>query len=822
MNGKGRIITADTESVGLLWDMREGHPEDMHIIHAKDYETGELFTFFDDFYSRINPVWLDEYEIGFKAGSIADGIELLRTCEVLIMHNVAGFDALAIEKSCGSFKRNHFEARGKDEKYSDIMPYRTMDTAVMSRVLNPERQLPGSAYTMGIKLPGPHTIESHGIRMGRFKPEHEDWSHLSIDMIHRCSEDVEIGEDYFKYLARTEWKKQMARPNKMTGLDIRNAYYCELRMAFAVARQEQRGFAVDVKLMNELITEMDEKILSVEQAFRPNMPKRIKRKKLTPVQVEGLVNAMAAEVGVPLSLQYEQDMEKLEGRGSYATTYWKLTTDKGAYLKNVTKYIPKARGDRHEFGDNPPVHGAFTPVVWEDIPLGNRDQVKQLLYKFGWRGVNYNDTELEYIEDNNGDLPVPWAGKIDQDSIERWEESDHDIPDWCRGIAEWYVINSRRNQILNQKDPAYYDKNKAWPRQASGNCECRGLLAQAINFDKHSVWYQRSAQSFYEEKGHWPTKGHWRVPAKAFHAATNTFRMRHKVVVNIPSRGLYGKEMRMIFIAGPGKKVLGCDGSGLELRMLAHFMNDPAYQEVILNGDIHTHNQNLAGLPTRDMAKTFVYATLYGSGIPNLARQMGLDLYETEKSVEKFKRDLPSLSNLLTRVEDAAKKFGYLLAVDGRWGRIRSKGGDLLLHTALNVLLQMTGSLVMKWSAVRVEDECTRLGYIDSVDDFPMVAHVHDEAQMEVDADLVEVYQYNIPADSWEEEEKKEYYDELGRMWSAPTKLEAFDDQLACVRYYHPIGEQYAKAITWAGKFLGLRCQTAGEYKIGDSWAETH
>lgn len=823
MNGKGRIITADTESVGLLWDMREGHPEDMHIIHAKDYETGELFTFFDDFDDRINPVWLDEYEQGFKTGNLMDGVEFLRTCEVLIMHNVSGFDALAIEKSCGSFKRNHFEARGKDAKYSDIMPYRTMDTAVMSRVLNPERQLPGSAYTMSIKLPGPHTIESHGIRIGRFKPEHEDWSHLSIDMIHRCSEDVEIGEDYFKYLARTEWKEQLARPNAMTGLDIRNAYYCELRMAFAVARQEQRGFAVDVGLMNRLIEDMDVKIDAVEKAFRPNMPKRIKMKKLTKAQLEGLVNTMTDEVGVHLSLQYEQDMERLDYRGSYATTYWKLVTAKGAYLKNVTKYIPKARGDRHEYGDNPPVHGAFTPVVWEDIPLGNRDQVKQLLYKFGWRGVNYNDTELEFIEDNNGELPVPWAGKIDQESIERWEESEHDIPDWCRGIAEWYVINSRRNQILNQKDPAYYDKNGAWPKQTNGKCECRGLLANAINFDKHSVWYQRSAQAFFEEKGHWPVKGHWRVPAKAFHAATNTFRMRHNVVVNIPSRGLYGKEMRMIFIAGPGKKVLGCDGSGLELRMLAHFMNDQAYQEVILSGDIHTHNQNLAGLSKRDYAKTFIYAFLYGSGIPNLARQLGLDIHTVEQAVSKFKRDLPKLTNLLERVEEAGKKFGYMLAVDGRWGRIRSKGGDLLLHTALNVLLQMTGSLVMKWAAVHVEDECQRLGYINSVDDFPMVAHVHDEAQMEVDADQVEETLYPILKEEWKEEEKKEYYDQDGRMYSAPEIVEEDEEGgLLIRRKYHPIGEQYAKAITWAGEFLKLRCPTAGEYKIGDNWSETH
>ena len=304
--------------------------------------------------------------------------------------------------------------------------------------------------------------------------------------------------------------------------------------------------------------------------------------------------------------------------------------------------------------------------------------------------------------------------------------------------------------------------------------------------------------------------------------------MRHKIVVNIPSRGLYGKQMRQIFIAGPGKMVLGCDGSGLELRMLAHFMNDPAYQEVILSGDIHTHNQNLAGLSKRDYAKTFIYAFLYGSGIPNLARQLGLDIHTVETAVAKFKRDLPKLTSLLERVEAAGKRFGYMLAVDGRWGRIRSKGGDLLLHTALNVLLQMTGSLVMKWGHVFAEDEAVERDCINSVDLFPIVAHVHDEAQMEVPADDVEEVIYTIQPDEWKMEEKKEYYDEQGRMWSAPDVIDQLTDDLGHVavikirRRYHPLGEIYAKSITKAGEFLKLRCPTAGEYKIGYSWADTH
>ena len=819
ITGIDRILTADIEAVDLLHGLTAGKESDIHIICCKDFETGERFTFFDDFKDRENAVWLDEYEEGFKTGNIRDGIKVLEDCEVLIMHNVSGYDAHALEKTYGSFDRDHFGKR--DGRFRFNMPCKTMDTAVMSRVLNPERPLPGQAYQCGHKLPGPHTIEAHGLRMGRLKPEHEDWSRLTSEMIHRCTEDVEIGEDLFKYLVNTDWKEHLARPSSMTGMDIRSAYYCELRMAFTMARQEMRGFAVDVKEMVRLVSEMDEKIVAVEKAFRPNMPRRIKKVKLSQDKIDGFVNALAAATTTGLSLQYEQELERCDYRGSYATTYWKLVTQKGEYLKNVTKYIPQARGFAHEYTE-PPVHGPFTPIVWEDIPLGNRDSVKQLLFKQGWLGVNYNDTELEYLEEN-GELPFPWSGKVDMDSIELWEQSGKVIPDWCRGIGEWYIINSRRNQLLNAKDVLYFDQNQAWPRQDSGKNECRGLLANAICFEVDSEWYMKTAQQFYERESCWPENGHWRVPAKAFHDATNTHRMRQKLVVNIPARGLYGKEMRGVFVPGPGKLLLGCDGAGLELRMLAHFMNDPAYQEVILNGDIHTHNQNLAGLSERNFAKTFIYAFLYGSGIPNLARQLGLTIPVVEVAVNKFKRDLPLLTILLERVQDAAEKFGYLLAVDGRWGRVRSKGGNLLLHTALNVLLQMTGSLVMKWAHVIAEDKSVAEVTINKVSDFPIVVHMHDECQAEVHEDQVLYTEYQIRKDDWKVEEKKQFVDCEGRIWSAPIILEEGIDHVMLIqRMYHPIGDQYCRALREAGAMLKLRCPTAGEYKIGRSWKDTH
>ena len=89
-------------------------------------------------------------------------------------------------------------------------------------------------------------------------------------------------------------------------------------------------------------------------------------------------------------------------------------------------------------------------------------------------------------------------------------------------------------------------------------------------------------------------------------------------VAQVPSvRAEYGSECRELFTVRNGYKLVGCDASGLELRMLAHYMafyDRGQYAKIVTEGDVHTVNQQAAGLETRDQAKTFIYALLYGAG----------------------------------------------------------------------------------------------------------------------------------------------------------------------------------------------------------------
>lgn len=826
-SGVGRFLYSDTEAVGLLHALRHNDPSSMHVIGIQDLKTGEYFKFFDPYESRDpeNREVLDAE--GDEDGYLIDGLRMLMEAEGIALHNYAGYDAIALETVFpDDWKMNNMQKRGKDREWSAFFPYRVMDTYVLSTLLNPDRKVPHAAYGLGKGNVGPHSIEAHGIRIGNWKPENEDWSKLTDHMLERVKEDCYIGSDLFWYLMKSEWQDHLHRgANRVTGYGIETAYGMELQEALIMARQGRRGFRLDMEKAYDRWQELHEEIQRTEDSFRPHMPLRIKKKAIKDADVQKwLKDSAKMYAWLPekdaSELQVNIELADFTGvtHGSYAATNWNPTNKGGAYSKTTQKYIVEARGNINDYTFNEqPVSGPFTPVLFEEIPLGNRDAVKRVLYSQGWLGVNYNDTEQEYI-DETGELPVPWAGKIDEDSLERWEASGT-VPEWASGIARWYVLCSRANQILNHKDVTYFDKNGHWPKQATGKTQCRGLMARAWSDE-----YRMEAQDFYAKMGCWPVEDEWRVPAVAISIGTNTFRMRHRNVVNIPSRGLY--PLRDLFIASQGMMILGCDASGLELRMLAHFMNDPDYIQQVLHGDIHTYNQEMAGLPTRDMAKTFIYAFLYGSGIPNLAAVTGLSCSEMERRVQEFKEKLPALANLIAALERVGKKFGHVLAVDGRWGRIRAKSGELLVHTILNVLLQMTGSLCMKWGQIFAEDAMREEGIALDSRGWPLfLANVHDEIQMEIPEAEVEYMTYEVASSDWKTEEKREHYDSDVRMWSAPSILEGNpkeDTSVLVERRYHRAGAILAEQMTKAGEYLGIRIPLAGEYKIGRSWAETH
>ena len=360
------------------------------------------------------------------------------------------------------------------------------------------------------------------------------------------------------------------------------------------------------------------------------------------------------------------------------------------------------------YGDNiPDIGGPFSRCEFVEPDIGSRNKLIAQLTYLGWKPRAF--TEKGSPKLTVGGEPCPSLLEIDSE-IGQW-------------IAHWYIYNHRQSQIQGWLDKLRDDG---------------------------------------------------RLTAEAITIGTPTYRFRHKTVVNVPKAApqvLFGHEMRSLFIPSEGYVMVGHDASGLELRMLAHYMNDKDYINELLSGDIHSANQKSAGLPTRDDAKTFIYAFIYGAGNEKIGSIIGAGADKGATIKRKFLKATPALKKLIDGVREAAKR-GYLIGLDKRKIALRRdrEKGTVQAHKAPNTLLQTAGALVMKYSMV-ILDEWIREMELSS----RKVIDMHDEGQYEV-----------LPNDA-----------ELHGM-------------LACY------------SIEEAGRQLGIRLPLAGEYKIGNNWAETH
>jgi DNA polymerase I-like protein with 3'-5' exonuclease and polymerase domains len=263
-----------------------------------------------------------------------------------------------------------------------------------------------------------------------------------------------------------------------------------------------------------------------------------------------------------------------------------------------------------------------------------------------------------------------------------------------------------------------------------------------------------------------------RVHGRVITNGAVTGRMTHMKpnMAQIPNSGSpYGPECRQCWTVEEGNVLVGADASGLELRMLAHYMEDAGYVKTVTEGsskdgtDVHTVNQKAAGLQTRDQAKTFIYAFLYGAGPAKIGSIVGGSAQAGQKLIDSFLKGTPALQRLRGDVSDNARQ-GFVPGLDGRKIWVRSE------HAALNSLLQGAGAIVMKKALVilndRLENACI---------DAKFVANVHDEWQIECSKDIADI-----------------------------------------------VGKAAVQSIRDAGLAYNLKCPLDGEYKVGRNWRETH
>ena len=248
--------------------------------------------------------------------------------------------------------------------------------------------------------------------------------------------------------------------------------------------------------------------------------------------------------------------------------------------------------------------------------------------------------------------------------------------------------------------------------------------------------------------------------------ATNTFRCSHRQpnLSQVPS----DERFRKLFKASPHMVMCGADLSGIELRVLSHYLakfDGGRYAKILINGDIHQTNADKIGI-TRSQVKTVTYAFLYGAGNTKIGHSYDKQLSDTEaakkgKEIRSAYVDaIPGLKELLEGVHKASER-GYVYGLDHRRILVDSR------HKSLNYLLQGSAAIIAKRWMVLANEHPLKTPR--------QLAFIHDELQFEVSPEEVEDLKFHLE-------------------WSAVE----------------------------AGEYYKLRCPIAAESKSGQTWADVH
>lgn len=356
--------------------------------------------------------------------------------------------------------------------------------------------------------------------------------------------------------------------------------------------------------------------------------------------------------------------------------------------------------------------GTYSTLDWESFNIGSPKQRTTRLLEAGWEPKDFTPTGQP---------------KVDEEALVNFSEASG-IKE-VQAIADWLVLQGRATMVAGWLDNVNYSDSRMHGRVLTCGATTRRMT----------------------------------------HFAPNT--------ANIPkakAKIKYGVRCRQLWKATPGRILVGYDASGLENRMLAHYLNEPAATDLFLNGDSHMVATRALGFEDymRDLTvKNGWYAMLYGAQDPKLGRTFQPHLSGKEaatfgaKARDILWKSIPGLGRLMLEIEAEFKQTGGLLrTVDGGFVRCYSK------HAALNYKCQSAGAIVMKRTAVLVRQTLFERGL-----DAKLVGSIHDEGQLDTDPEVS---------------------DEVGKVCT--------------------------NAITLAGQDLGFNLPIEGSFKSGPSWAETH
>jgi len=722
------IAIADIESNNLLLDATTIHCIAIKLIKDDNAEQTRVFT--------SSPVYGSD-------GDLTQAIEILKTVDKVVFHNGIKFDIPCINKLLGV---NLWEFTSID------------DTLLMSQLAYPNLLIIDSNNS---KLPptlkGSHSLKAWGYRLGELKGVFGDgglevWDTLTSDMVEYNRQDVEVTYKLYKRLLAKNIPDE--------------ALWLEYNFARIIQRQEQFGVLFDIKkaeqLHVKLIHEKEVATKSLHEVFtplllpdgKPTTPakpykrlgvsyngtyQKIKLTQFNPSSRTHIAVWFKRLYGWKSPIQTENGNDKIDEsvllgldfpEAKVLAHYFNVNKLLGQLAEGQQAWMKQVRSDTGRIHGSVNTIGAVSRRCTHCVPLTTK-----ALTKDGWKG--YDELSVgEYVLGYNLKTEKQeWTKVLDKHYFNNADvgvigNKGNQLR--CTADHKWVVMKRNRSEIgygnprlVKASDIKHHDAILM-------NAEYDDYSSMLLNIPEWKYTNTEDVWCPTTELGTWVMKQEDGIITITGNSNPN--------MAQVPSsRSYMGHECRELFCVPAGKKMVGCDADALELRTLSHYMakyDGGSYGKTVdagdksLGTDIHTVNQKAAGLPTRDDAKTFIYALCYGAGAEKLGSIIGGNAKEGNKIKSRFYKRIPALKELTDGVVDAVKKKGYIKALDGNPYFIRSE------HSALNTLLQGAGALVMKYWLIFV-DRNLSAKYKTGVQ-YEFILNVHDEAQVECDEEIAE------------------------------------------------------------------------------------
>lgn len=729
----GRRLLWDLETDGLLQQLTR-----IHILVIRDVDTRETWVF------RRNK----------KMDTILDGIAMLNEADLIIGHNSVGFDQPALWKVYG----DKFKPTGK-----------MRDSLVMARMLfSDEKERDFRRFKRGEmdgKYLGSHELGAWGQRLGYPKDDYS--ARRKEDATQRWNANPDLQDefpeiaDYIHWWTWGFWNQDL-EDYAVVDVDVTEALWqkieskpwperatiLEHRIHETMERVQENGFPFDeaeaTALAGRLEHEWEEKTEIAKAHFGkwwvPN--KWVTRNKTTTYVNPETDDPEKGLVAFRPRPEYGED----NSRGSWGEVMVPRRTmvfqDKIKKGGDKTVGCPYCPIKLVEFNPNsrPQIINRLTKVYdWEPqefTDAGNPSVTDEVLRDLALR-ISICDelAEIFYYTKRLGQIkdgPQAWLKKVK----ERGDGKVH-----TRTIVGGTVTNRASHSSFNiaQVPRVVFKMLKQWLETDIEVGFAHGKLT-------YGVWKQRENGQEYLNDKLTPLlgpDGKQVVGRPALDKTTGdfTFDADGKLVTKkslLKGRaGDHGWDCRNCFHVPDGWVQMGADQKGIELRGMAHYMaqyDQGAYAKLVLEADPHDLHQQVMELPSRDTAKTVIYALIYGAGDyklgitvdpllvlhPKKAKALGAEMRK------RLMTRIPALNQVSRAIQREATR-GYVDALDGRHLYVRAK------HAAFNTKLQGCAATIAKQWVVNFEEYCEEDGLIHGWNgDFVILAWIHDEIQVAV------------------------------------------------------------------------------------------